>query len=364
LSPNIFSQLDVLDWILVVSVLFIIVAIAIAVVLLLLIRRLRRGKQASSKPALQDQPAGSHSQEIIAEADTQETVLSPAIDDMDKDDTSPHLPSIKTAGIPMTLPHSGQRPPNIGWQIAGLTDVGLKRELNEDSLQMIEAEMPELGPYGLYIVADGLGGHAAGEVASQLTIDAIQQRHAQHPPLPGATSFEEWLKELALAANEVVLNHQKDHTDNKKMGSTLVMALIVGRNAHIINVGDSRAYHLNNQQIDQVSVDHSLVERLVQIGQITREEARTHKQKNVIYSTIGEKERLEIGSYQVSLNPGDRLLLCSDGLSNMVSDEELLKISHQQPDPARAIQMMVEAAKQAGGHDNITAIIIQMNGNQ
>jgi protein phosphatase len=140
------------------------------------------------------------------------------------------------------------------------------------------------------------------------------------------------------------------------------MALVEGNNAHIINVGDSRAYHLTNEKIEQISVDHSLVERLVQIGQITREEARTHKQRNVIYSTIGEKEKLEMGSYHVVLNPGDRLLLCSDGLSGMVPDEELLEISGHQPDLMIACQMMVEAAKQAGGHDNITAIIVQMNG--
>jgi protein phosphatase len=359
LSPNIFSQLGLLDWILVVSVLFLVAAIAIAIVLLVLTRRVKRNKQAVEKPVTQDQAVT----EILPQVPDIEadTVLSPPRTSDDKDDTSPSLPIIQTVGVPITVPESGQRPPNIGWQIAGLTDVGLKRELNEDSLRMIEAEMAGLGPYGIYIVADGLGGHAAGEVASKLTIDTIEQQHSQNPPGSSATSLEEWLKQATIAANEAVLNHQKDNSDNRKMGSTLVMALVVGQNGYIINVGDSRAYHLNSSQIEQISVDHSLVERLIQIGQITREEARTHKQKNVIYSTIGERQKLEIGFYQVSLNPGDRLLLCSDGLSNMVSDEELLKISRQQPDPARAIQVMVDAAKQAGGHDNITAIIIQMN---
>ncbi|HRV91930.1 MAG TPA: SpoIIE family protein phosphatase [Anaerolineae bacterium] len=104
-----------------------------------------------------------------------------------------------------------------------------------------------------------------------------------------------------------------------------------------------------------------MVERLVQIGQITREEARTHKQRNVIYSTLGEKRKMEIGYYQTPLHPGDRLLLCSDGLSEKLPDEEIFKISHHQEDPALAIQMLVEAAKQAGGDDNITGILIQMN---
>jgi protein phosphatase len=365
LSPNIFSQLDLLDWIFVVSVLFLVAAIAIAIVLFVLTRRTKRNKQAVEKPVVQDQVQDQEVTEVSPQAASLEadTVLSPPRNNDDKDDTSPSLPIIPTMGSPITVPESGQRPPNIGWQIAGLTDVGLKRELNEDSLRMIEAEMAGLGPYGIYIVADGLGGHAAGEVASQLTIDTIQQQHNENPPVSGASSFEEWLRQAAIAANEAVLKHQKDNSDNRKMGSTLVMALVIGQNAYVINVGDSRAYRLNSAQIEQISVDHSLVERLIQIGQITREEARTHKQKNVVYSTIGERQKLEIGSYQVSLNRGDRLLLCSDGLSNMVSDEVLLKISHQQPDPAKAIQVMVDAAKQAGGHDNITAIIIQMNEN-
>ena len=103
---------------------------------------------------------------------------------------------------------------------------------------------------------------------------------------------------------------------------------------------------------------------MVQIGQITREEARTHKQRNVIYSIIGEKRKLEIGFYHVTLEAGERLLLCSDGLSGMVSDENLLKISHSQTKLSQANQLMVEAAKQAGGHDNITAVMVQMNGGE
>jgi len=173
-----------------------------------------------------------------------------------------------------------------------------------------------------------------------------------------------------MAANESVLSHQSSHpessqpnnqTDVHKMGSTLVMALVVGENAHIANVGDSRAYHLSGQEIKQISIDHSLVERLVQIGQITREEARTHKQRNVIYSIIGEKQKLEVGYYHIALAPGDRLLLCSDGLSGMITDEQILRISQAQPNAAEACQALVRAAKESGGHDNITAILVQMN---
>ncbi len=274
------------------------------------------------------------------------------------------LPSVLTVGEPSTLPVSGQRPAKISWQISALTDVGLRRELNEDNMLMIEGEMDGLGPYGIYIVADGLGGHEAGEVASQLTVSAIQKQHTENPPVASAAPFEDWLKSAVLKANEVVIEHQGGMSEASKMGSTLVMALVTGTRAHIVNVGDSRAYRLNREKIEQISVDHSLVERLVQIGQITREEARTHKQRNVIYSIIGEKRKLEIGFYHVALEAGERLLLCSDGLSGMVSDEHLLKISLSQTNLRQANQLMVEAAKQAGGHDNITAVMVQMNGGE
>ena len=142
------------------------------------------------------------------------------------------------------------------------------------------------------------------------------------------------------------------------------MALVTPSQIFVTHVGDSRAYHLTQETISQITVDHSLVERLVQIGQISREEARTHKQRNVIYSTIGEKKKFEIGFFHVNLNPGDRLLLCSDGLSGMVTDEDLLKISQDHANPSTVVQMMIDAAKHAGGHDNITAVMVQMDGSE
>ena len=262
---------------------------------------------------------------------------------------------------PLTLPVSGQRPANIAWQIAGLTDVGLKRELNEDTLLLAENVMADGTPFGLYAVADGLGGHQSGEVASQLATEALQSYLSQSPPLSDMRPFEDWLRTGTQSANEAVLACQDDPTQTKKMGSTLVMALVTAGQAHIANVGDSRAYRLNSDRIEQISEDHSLVERLVQIGQLTREEARKHKNRNVLYNSLGDKSEIEIGLHHVDLKPGDRLLLCSDGLSGMITDDEILQISRSQPDPAGACQEMVTAAKAAGGNDNITAIIVQLN---
>ena len=274
---------------------------------------------------------------------------------------APTQVSVKVEAEPQTVPVSGQRPANINWQIAGLTDVGLKRELNEDTLLMEENVMNDDTPFGLYAVADGLGGHQGGEVASQLTIEATQAYLTQSPPTLDTLPFEDWLRDGAQTANQAVLARQDDPTQTKKMGSTLVMALVAAGQAHIANVGDSRAYHLNSDRIEQISEDHSLVERLVQIGQLTREEARVHKNRNVLYNSLGDKSKIEIGLFHVDLQPGDRLLLCSDGLSGMITDEEILQISRSQMDPAGACKEMVKAAKVAGGNDNITAIIVQVN---
>jgi len=361
LLPAYQYQSPLLLWILLgvaggIMVLFILIAF----ILLPLSRRARRrakkqrAAQAEIQPAPEAEPPQGQletepSAPRMVEAEPTETVMS--------------MPAVITVGTPIAVPASGSRPAGIGWQISALTDVGLQRELNEDNMIMLEGEMEGLGPYGIYVVADGLGGHEAGEVASRLTVEAVQKRHTLNPPLAADAPFEEWLKDTIMMANSMVLEQQADgEAGIRKMGSTLVMALVAGQNAHITNVGDSRVYRLNSETIEQLTVDHSLVERLVQIGQITREEARAHKKRNVIYSIIGEKRKLEIGFYHVALKPGDRLLLCSDGLSGMVPDEKLLHISKHQPDPVKATQLMVEAAKAAGGNDNITAILVQMNG--
>ncbi len=263
------------------------------------------------------------------------------------------------ADQPETLPKGGWRPAQISWQIAGLTDVGLERELNEDNLLLMETELLNGLPCGLYVVADGIGGQEAGEVASQVTVHTIEMHFTLHPPTSVA-AFDTWLTTAALAANEAVWDRQADRPEQEEMGSTLVMALVVDGQAYIANVGDSRAYHLSRDSIHQISVDHSLVEHLIQTGQLTREAARTYPLKNVIYNSIDGAPDLEVDLYHVSLPPGDRLLLCSDGLSGMLTDEVILAISRRQANPTAACRALVEAALLAGGHDNITAIMVQM----
>jgi serine/threonine protein phosphatase PrpC len=339
-------------FLMVVIALILLLFIAVAVLLPLTLRLNQQRQRKKPQPKTEPEPAPPLPDSLV---DTVETTPVVAAEDLAV--TEPGIRLIKAEREPETLPASGPRPANIGWRIAGLSDTGLRRELNEDNMLMVEADLP----CGLYVVADGMGGHDAGEVASGLTVNAIQQHFVSHTPTTTAVSYDDWLTNAVMTANQTVLNSQGSRTEEKKMGSTLVMALVAGGQAHIANVGDSRAYHLNSAGIQQISVDHSLVERLVQIGQLTREEARTHKQKNVIYSTIGDKPDMEMGLYHVDLQAGDRLLLCSDGLSGMITDEEILAISRSQPDPAAACKALIEAAKRAGGHDNITAIIVQMD---
>lgn len=259
-----------------------------------------------------------------------------------------------------------RRPASVTLMLGHRTDVGMERTLNEDSILALQAAMTfrsQGAPVAIVAVADGMGGHEAGDVASQTVIRIIAQRgsgeilapHAAGQPLPAP---REWLSAVVQQANRAVYDQRK--AAGTDMGTTLVAAMMVGDTATVVNVGDSRAYHLRNDGIVQVTVDHSLVERLVATGQITREEAATHPQKNVIYRTMGDKPRVEADFFEQRLAPGEALLLCSDGLSGMVSDEQIWQIWRTSTSPQEACDRLVEAANGAGGEDNISVIIVQV----
>jgi serine/threonine protein phosphatase PrpC len=157
---------------------------------------------------------------------------------------------------------------------------------------------------------------------------------------------------------------RKTRTD---MGTTCVAALVIGSDAFIANVGDSRCYHISGGQIKQVSVDHSLVQRFVDAGQITQEEARVHPQKNYIYRTIGDKPQVEVDLFPVSLRPGDFLVLCSDGLSGMIEDAQIHRSVADAAHPQAACERLVQLANLNGGDDNVTTIVVaasQAKGNR
>jgi len=262
---------------------------------------------------------------------------------------------------------------NIRVRSGRISDVGRHRELNEDSLSAIECQVVQesvSAGIGVYAVADGMGGHAGGEVASALAIATVTEGLLQHFIMPqfSADSAEPtpeeitaWLTAAVQAANERI--HSERGSRGNDMGTTLVVALITGQRAYIANVGDSRAYLLTptpggEAALKQITVDHSLVQRLVSMGQITPEEAKYHPYRNMIYKSLGERPQAEIDTFVERLTPGTRLLLCSDGLSGMVPDPALRAALAGENDPQVACGRMVAEANAAGGLDNITAVAV------
>jgi serine/threonine protein phosphatase PrpC len=260
-----------------------------------------------------------------------------------------------------------RRPTSYDVRVGRLSDVGQVRQINEDSLLSMEVGRVHRSigtPLGLYAVADGMGGHSAGDVASGLAVDLIAQ-HAADTLLPAeldepSRSFDvnAWLREAVALANTTV--HEQRQLAGTNMGTTLVMAFIVEGRAHLANVGDSRAYLINQAGIKQLTVDHSLVQRLIDTKQLTVEEARTHPQRNVIYKNLGDRVSVEPDIIQIDLQPGDQLLLCSDGLSGYVDDTVTFDIVRSAPSPQAACRQLIDAANANGGPDNITAIIVQL----
>jgi protein phosphatase len=262
-----------------------------------------------------------------------------------------------------------RRPTTLRLRVGRHTDVGMVRDLNEDSLLVLELDRVHRSmsePIGLFVVADGMGGHAAGDVASGLAINTMARKMASEllaPQLTGDLDMESfdakrWLEDSVETANAAVYSHRLSAGTN--MGTTLVAALVIGNVAYVANVGDSRAYLIAEKDgIKQITTDHSLVERLITLGQITPDEARTHPQRNVIYRTVGDKQDVEIDSFVQKLNPGDSLLLCSDGLNGAVDDIDIVRHVSRSLSPQQACERLVEAANANGGDDNATVIIVQ-----
>jgi serine/threonine protein phosphatase PrpC/pSer/pThr/pTyr-binding forkhead associated (FHA) protein len=256
-------------------------------------------------------------------------------------------------------------PRSVDYRTGRKTDVGRSRTLNEDSLfilEMVRNMQSVSRPLGVYVVADGMGGQAAGEVASSTVVNLIASRAAADLAAgrtdSGRPDRLPWLQEVVTAANQKVFDmRQAAGTD---MGSTLVVAVLEGDQAFIGHVGDSRIYMINAKGIQRLTVDHSLVERMVAVGQITAQQARTHEQRNVIYRAMGDREQVELDMAVHRLAAGDKLLLCTDGLCSPVEDQRIYDIVVRAPDPQAACEALVQAANDAGGPDNITAMLVEI----
>ncbi|MCL2437821.1 MAG: Stp1/IreP family PP2C-type Ser/Thr phosphatase [Coriobacteriia bacterium] len=228
---------------------------------------------------------------------------------------------------------------------AALTHVGNVRALNEDSLLALPP---------LYAVADGLGGHESGEVASSLAIDALRDHAPKHPePVALARAVQ--------SANQAVISGISKGVGREGMGTTMTAVMIESGRAVFAQVGDSRAYLLRNRSLSQVTEDHSVVGEMMRSGHLTAEEARRHPQRSVITRALGSDPQLNVDTFEVTILRGDRLLICTDGLTTMVEDEKIQDILTGSLDPNHAAEKLVQAALDAGGNDNISVIVVDIN---
>ncbi len=236
------------------------------------------------------------------------------------------------------------------------TDVGCVREINEDSGRLVRPSDPALlSTKGtLVVVADGMGGHSAGEVASQMAADVVTRLYYESPREPGTA-----LKSAVEEANRRI--HSAAAADESKhgMGTTCTALALCDGLAYAAHVGDSRLYMLRAGQLYQLSEDHSAVNEMVKLGIITKEQARTHEDKNVILRALGTSPEVEVSTVEpFGVRVGDQYLLCSDGLYDLVVDDEVAAVLTEAEDVHAAGERLIALAKERGGHDNITVGII------
>ena len=226
------------------------------------------------------------------------------------------------------------------------TDIGCLRDHNEDSLVVTPP---------LFAVADGMGGHAAGEVASEIAVRVLSDLAPEHPD-------GEALGRAIEEANRAVIQAAREGRGRQGMGTTMTAAMLEGERLVIAQVGDSRAYLLHQGKLQQLTRDHSLMADMIEAGQLTPEEARTHPQRSVITRALGSDAHLHPDIYEINVETGDRLLICSDGLSGMIFDDQIENTLRRVQDPQRCASQLVNEAIAAGGHDNVTVIVADVTG--
>ncbi len=241
-------------------------------------------------------------------------------------------------------------------RVYGISDVGRRRRNNEDSYLIDRVEIFEDGKKRVFYVlavADGMGGHAAGEVASGLAVERLTAA-----PLTYLAGDVEGIRKIIEFVNKKV--HERSEKMNKKMGTTLVAALIEGTTGYIFNVGDSRAYLFRKGKLRRITKDHSVIQELLDKGLITKEEAATHPDRHVITMAIGTKDHVNPDTYTIHFERGDLLMLCSDGVHDMLNDEELEAIMNENTRLSDIAGEIVKQANEKGGKDNITVVLARI----
>ncbi len=236
-----------------------------------------------------------------------------------------------------------------GLMFAGLTDVGLHRSANQDSYYI----SPQAN---LFIVADGMGGHVGGKEASRLSTDIIRDYIAEHRE--SDCSSAELLRRAIFTANDAVLADQRRHPDRADMGTTVVALMVRGNQFWCAHVGDSRLYLLRESGFTQVTQDHTWVAQAVKTGELSFDEIATHPWRHVLSQCVGRQDLKRVDVQQLKIEPGDRLLLCSDGLSEELSSDAIVSHLQSAQTCESAVAALIAAAKVKGGRDNITAIAL------
>lgn len=239
-------------------------------------------------------------------------------------------------------------------QAWGLTDPGCVRTQNQDAFRIEQFDSNGL----LLVVCDGMGGAKSGNIASSLAIDVFVQevRRCQKPGLL-PEQVEQMLHGTVKLANFTVFDQAQQFEDFSGMGTTLVAAYIAGSEAYVVNVGDSRAYLLNRDGVQRITTDHSLVQLMVQRGELTREEAKSYPAKNLITRAIGTESTVECDLFRRTLQKGDCLLLCTDGLSNLLDDQEMLFEVVHGVNKQLCCQRLLGIARDRGAPDNVTSVL-------
>lgn len=237
-------------------------------------------------------------------------------------------------------------------KIYAMTDVGRRREVNQD---YVYATDTPIGPFpNLLVVADGMGGHKAGDFASKFTVEMVKEELLKRKK----DKPDKILKEIIDIANRKLINEASRDVKLEGMGTTLVAATVIDNTLYFANVGDSRLY-LIHDSIKQLSKDHSLVEEMVRLGGIKVEDAKNHPDKNIITRAMGVKADVEADFYEFRMKRGDIILMCTDGLSNMVEDEDMFGLVKGARDIVEAVHMLVDRANSNGGRDNIGVVMAE-----
>ena len=234
-----------------------------------------------------------------------------------------------------------------------MTHIGRRRDMNQD--YMYTSTTPVGSLPNLFVVADGMGGHNAGEYASRFTVDKVVEVISQNGQQEPVAAMKEALTE----ANSQLLEEAGADPSKSGMGTTVVAATVIGDLLHVANIGDSRLYVIDHEAIRQITRDHSLVEEMVRLGEMDKAAAKVHPDKNIITRAIGVTRELAVDFFEVKLRPEDMILLCSDGLTNMVEDEEIKEIVLEQKNIVEKAEKLIHTANDNGGKDNITVILIE-----